>query len=110
MARQAESDTDPQAVAAAFADFSMQAMLGDRYDGRDQRDIFAKVEGFKVTEQARAAQLYPFFQPLDRNDGPEAEIYGRRVVMLGSNNYLGLTRHPASSRPPARPLTSTAPP
>ncbi len=94
MARQAESDTDPQAVAAAFADFSIQAMLGDRYDGRDQRDIFAKVEGFKVTEKARAAQLYPFFQPLDRNDGPEAEIYGRRVVMLGSNNYLGLTRHP----------------
>ncbi|KKL64785.1 hypothetical protein LCGC14_2161520, partial [marine sediment metagenome] len=94
MARQAESDTDPQAAAAAFAGLNIEAMLGDRYDGRDNRDIFAKVEGFKVTEQARAAQLYPFFQPLDRNDGPEAEIYGRRVVMLGSNNYLGLTRHP----------------
>jgi 8-amino-7-oxononanoate synthase len=94
MAKQAESETDPQTAAAAFAGLSIEAMLHDRYDGRDARDIFAKVEGFKLSEQARAVHLYPFFQPLDRNDGPEAEIYGRRVVMLGSNNYLGLTRHP----------------
>src|SRR3990172_2847729 len=94
MAKQAESDTDPQTAAAVFAGLSIEAALRDRYDGQAGRDIFAKVEGFKITEQARAAQLYPFFQPLDRNDGPEAEIYGRRVVMLGSNNYLGLTRHP----------------
>src|SRR3990170_4064149 len=93
MAKQAESETDPQ-TAAAFAGLTIEAMLHDRYDGSDARDIFAKVEGFKVAEQARAVGLYPFFQPLDRNDGPEAEIYGRRVVMLGSNNYLGLTRHP----------------
>ncbi|MBI2912791.1 MAG: pyridoxal phosphate-dependent aminotransferase family protein [Chloroflexi bacterium] len=69
-------------------------MIRDRYDGQDQGDIFAKAAEFTLTEQARAVQLYPFFQPLDRNDGPEAEIYGRRVLMLGSNNYLGLTRHP----------------
>ena len=94
MAKQAESDTDAQTAAAELAGFSIEAMLHDRYDGRDGRDIFAKVEGFKITEQARALRLYPFFQPLDRNDGPEAEIYGRRAVMLGSNNYLGLTRHP----------------
>ena len=39
-------------------------------------------------------QIYPFFQALDSNDGPEASIYGKRVLMFGSNNYLGLTRHP----------------
>jgi 8-amino-7-oxononanoate synthase len=38
--------------------------------------------------------IYPFFRPLDFNDGPEAQINGKRVVMFGSNNYLGLTTHP----------------
>jgi 8-amino-7-oxononanoate synthase len=94
MAKKAESDTDQLTAAAVFAGLSIESTMRDRYDGQDGRDIFAKVEDFKITEQARAARLYPFFQALDRNDGPEAEIYGRRVVMLGSNNYLGLTRHP----------------
>jgi 8-amino-7-oxononanoate synthase len=94
MAKQAEPETDALTAAAVFAGLSIEGMLRDRYDGHDGRDIFAKVHDFTLTDQARAAKLYPFFQPLDRNDGPEAEIYGRRVVMLGSNNYLGLTRHP----------------
>src|SRR3989338_5424619 len=93
MDKQAEERV-PQTAAAAFAGLSIEGMLHDRYDGSDGRDIFAKVHQFKLPEQARAVQLYPFFQPLDRNNGAEAEIYGRRVVMLGSNNYLGLTRHP----------------
>src|SRR3990172_4220047 len=76
------------------AGLTIDGMIRERYDGQDQGDIFAKAAEFTLTEQARAAQLYPFFQPLDRNDGPEAQIYGRRVLMLGSNNYLGLTRHP----------------
>jgi 8-amino-7-oxononanoate synthase len=38
--------------------------------------------------------IYPYFQPLDFNDGPEAQINGKRVTMFGSNNYLGLTTHP----------------
>jgi 8-amino-7-oxononanoate synthase len=94
MAKQAESQTDPQTEAAAFAGLTIEGMLHDRYDGSDARDIFAKVEGFTLTAQARAVGLYPFFQALDRNDGPVVEIYGHRAVMLGSNNYLGLTRHP----------------
>src|SRR3972149_2431330 len=93
MAKQAE-ETDPQTAAAALAGLSVESLLHDRYDGRDSRDIFAKPREFKLAEQPRAAPLSPFFQPLDRNDGPEAEIYGRRALMLGSNNYLGLTRHP----------------
>ncbi|MDP2675894.1 MAG: pyridoxal phosphate-dependent aminotransferase family protein [Dehalococcoidia bacterium] len=76
-----------------MAGLSIESLLYD-YDGREGRDIFAKVREFQLAEQARAAGLYAFFQPLDRNDGAEAEIYGRRVLMLGSNNYLGLTRHP----------------
>ena len=38
--------------------------------------------------------MYPFFKALDNNEGPEVVIDGKRAIMLGSNNYLGLTRRP----------------
>ncbi len=76
------------------SDLIVDALIQERYEGQGERDIFAKTHGFTLVEQARAAELYPFFQPLDSNDGPEAHIYDRQVLMLGSNNYLGLTRHP----------------
>jgi 8-amino-7-oxononanoate synthase len=47
-----------------------------------------------AADNARKMGIYPFFRPLDLNDGPEAVIDGKRVIMLGSNNYLGLTTHP----------------
>jgi 8-amino-7-oxononanoate synthase len=43
---------------------------------------------------ARQFGFYPFYKALESNEGPEAIIDGKRVIMLGSNNYLGLTRHP----------------
>jgi 8-amino-7-oxononanoate synthase len=58
------------------------------------RDVFEKCYQFTTADNARKAGLYPFFRPLDFNDGPEAVIDGRRVLMFGSNNYLGLTTHP----------------
>jgi 8-amino-7-oxononanoate synthase len=58
------------------------------------KDIFDKCRKFKAADNARKMGIYPFFRPLDLNDGPEAVINDRRVVMLGSNNYLGLTTHP----------------
>ncbi len=58
------------------------------------RDVFEKVYSFTAADNARRLGMYPFFRPLDYNDGPEAVIDGRRVTMLGSNNYLGLTTHP----------------
>jgi 8-amino-7-oxononanoate synthase len=57
-------------------------------------DVFEKCYQFTAADNARKAGLYPFFKPLDFNDGPEAVIDGRRVLMFGSNNYLGLTTHP----------------
>jgi len=73
---------------------TVEAWRPERYDGQGGRDIFSKVHEFTIVDQARDRQIYPFFQPLDNNDGPEAQIYGKRVLMFGSNNYLGLTRHP----------------
>ena len=50
------------------------------------KDIFEKARKFMAADNARKMGIYPFFRPLDLNDGPEAVIDGRRVVMLGSNN------------------------
>jgi 8-amino-7-oxononanoate synthase len=58
------------------------------------RDVFEKCFKFMTADNARAMGVYPFFRPLDFNNGPEAQLEGRKVVMLGSNNYLGLTTHP----------------
>lgn len=62
--------------------------------GMGGKDVFEKCFAFKTAENARKMGMYPFFRPLDYNDGPEAVIDGKRVVMFGSNNYLGLTTHP----------------
>ncbi|MDQ2646176.1 MAG: aminotransferase class I/II-fold pyridoxal phosphate-dependent enzyme [Myxococcota bacterium] len=58
------------------------------------KDVLEKCQKFMAADNARKRGIYPFFRPLDLNDGPEAVINGRRVVMFGSNNYLGLTTHP----------------
>jgi len=57
-------------------------------------DIFGKAFTFTAAKEARAAGLYPYFIPLEGNEGSTAIYQGRRVVMCGSNNYLGLTTHP----------------
>ena len=58
------------------------------------KDLFAKANAWTLTDEARAMGMYPYFRPLDFNDGPEAVLEGKRVIMFGSNNYLGLTTHP----------------
>jgi len=58
-------------------------------------DIFEKCAGgFKQAKEAREAGLYPYFIPLSNNEGTESLIGDHRLIMIGSNNYLGLTMHP----------------
>lgn len=57
-------------------------------------DIFEKCAGFTDAKQAIAAGFYPFFIPMQGNEGTEAVFQGRRLIMCGSNNYLGLTMDP----------------
>jgi 8-amino-7-oxononanoate synthase len=57
-------------------------------------DIFAKCAGFTEAKEAIAAGIYPYFIPLTENEGSEAVFRGHRLIMCGSNNYLGLTTHP----------------
>jgi 8-amino-7-oxononanoate synthase len=58
------------------------------------RDVFDKCFKFMAADNARRMGVYPFFRPLDFNNGPLAQLEGVEVIMLGSNNYLGLTTDP----------------
>jgi len=57
-------------------------------------DIFEKTGQFTAAKEAQAAGLYPYFIPLESNEGTTALYKGKCVVMCGSNNYLGLSVHP----------------
>jgi len=57
-------------------------------------DLFAKCFEFTTAKEAIAAGIYPYFIPLTGNEGAEANYRGHRLIMCGSNNYLGLTTHP----------------
>jgi 8-amino-7-oxononanoate synthase len=73
---------------------NVDALSADLYDDPESRDVFQKARAFDLVKLAKAWNIYPFFKALESNEGPEAIIDGKRVLMLGSNNYLGLTRHP----------------
>jgi 8-amino-7-oxononanoate synthase len=57
-------------------------------------DIFEKCRNYTTAKEAIAAGYYPYFIPLTENEGSEADYRGHRLIMCGSNNYLGLTTHP----------------
>jgi 8-amino-7-oxononanoate synthase len=57
-------------------------------------DIFEKAHEYMDARMAKAAGLYPYFLPLEDTEGTEVVIDGRRILMIGSNNYLGLTTDP----------------
>ena len=57
-------------------------------------DIFEKCFSFSTVKDAKETGIYPYFIPLDENEGTEVTYNGQRVIMCGSNNYLGLTTHP----------------
>jgi 8-amino-7-oxononanoate synthase len=57
-------------------------------------DIFEKCAGFTTAKEAMASGLYPYFIPMTESEGTEAVFRGHRLIMCGSNNYLGLTTDP----------------
>jgi len=59
-------------------------------------DVFQKCRDYRQARDLRAADLYSYYRPLASAQDPEVTMAdGRKLVMLGSNNYLGLTNHPA---------------
>jgi len=57
-------------------------------------DIFNKCFKYSTVKEAKESGIYPYFIPLDENEGTEVIFNGQHIIMCGSNNYLGLTTHP----------------
>ncbi len=57
-------------------------------------DVFDKCEEYTLTRELRANDIYAYFRSISGPQDPVVTIDGEKVVMLGSNNYLGLTNDP----------------
>jgi 8-amino-7-oxononanoate synthase len=58
-------------------------------------DILQKCADYTLHRELRAADIYPYYRMISSPQDPIVTMNGQKVVMLGSNNYLGLTNHPA---------------
>ena len=56
--------------------------------------LFDKCKEFTKADELKAAGLYPYFKPISESEDTVVVIEGEKRIMLGSNNYLGLTHHP----------------
>src|SRR5690606_3691747 len=61
---------------------------------KQRMDIFSKTKEFTRAREAQAMGLYPFFIPFEDSEGTIVRYEGREIIMIGSNNYLGLTNDP----------------
>lgn len=57
-------------------------------------DIFEKCFKFNTAKELQKTGVYPFFRVIESAQDPEVIMSGRKMIMVGSNNYLGLTNHP----------------
>jgi len=69
-------------------------------------DVFQKCFDFKHADAVRDTGLYPYFRTISSGQDPVVTMDGQRVIMLGSNNYLGLTNHPEVKQAAAEALES----
>lgn len=54
----------------------------------------AKLSEYQIPQQAKAAGIYPYFRKIESEQDTEVIINGKKVLMFGSNSYMGLTNHP----------------
>ncbi len=57
-------------------------------------DLFKKCENQERIKLLRENDIYPYFHTLTSKQAPEVKMEGKDIIMIGSNNYLGLTSHP----------------
>ena len=57
-------------------------------------EIFAKCQAFTRARELRAVGLYPYFMPIEESHDTYVVIKGEKKIMVGSNNYMGLTHDP----------------
>jgi 8-amino-7-oxononanoate synthase len=54
-------------------------------------DVFQKAFEYNLYEEYKAKGLYPYFRPIETGSDTEVSINGKKMIMLGSNSYMGLT-------------------
>ncbi len=59
-----------------------------------QVHLFEKCKNFTTANDLRAEGLYPYYKPISDSEDTVVTIDGKKRIMMGSNNYLGLTHHP----------------
>ena len=57
-------------------------------------DIFDKCYNFTRADETKAMGMYPYFTPIQEVKGNKVKVDGKEMIMVGSNNYLGLINHP----------------
>ena len=65
-------------------------------------DVFAKCHDFTTAKEVMASGCYPYFRPISSALGDEVVVSGKKMIMIGSNNYLGMVDHPLVKEAAAR--------
>ena len=60
----------------------------------EKMDLFQKCADFKLADEYKAMGIFPYFRELQSRQDTEVIMEGKRRIMVGSNNYLGLTTDP----------------
>lgn len=58
------------------------------------QNLIDKIASFNTPDDLKKAGVYPYFKPIEEANDTEVIIDGRKILMFGSNSYLGLTNHP----------------
>ena len=93
-------DTQTATVASAPADWDEAVTeatingLPANGAGANGLPLLEKVRNYRAAAQVRAMGLYPYFRTISSAQDTEVIIEGKKVLMFGSNSYLGLTNHP----------------
>ena len=58
------------------------------------KPLRAKLAAYDAPQKAKAAGVYPYFRPISSEQNTEVMMNGKKVLMFGSNSYMGLTNHP----------------
>ncbi len=59
-----------------------------------QQSLHHKLDAFTVPGELKREGIYPYFRPIGENHDTEVIIQGKKLLMFGSNSYMGLTNHP----------------
>ena len=69
-------------------------MSPEEKTGVKRPDLFEKCFQYRAPQDIRDLGIYPYFHPVQSAPGNEVVIDGKKCIMIGSNNYLGLVNHP----------------